>query len=290
MKLLVKFNLAFVIVFALGLAIAGSVARNLLRQNAQQEVVDRANLLMEKAVVVSAYTTKQIAPLLETQMKYSFLPQSVPQYSATEVLASLRGKYPDYSYKPAMLNPTNPRDRAVEWEADIITQFRNDPERTEFIGQRDTPSGRALYIARSIKIVNPACLACHSTPAAAPKTLVDHYGPNNGFGWTLNEPIGAHIVSVPLAIPLAQADRALFTVMALLGAVFVLIGVALNLMLWRLVIRPVTQLSSLADRVSLGELEAPEFTVRSKDEIGTLAESFARMRKSLVHAMKLLDT
>jgi len=290
MKLLVKFNLAFVIVFALGLAIAGSVARNLLRQNAQQEVVDRANLLMEKAVVVSAYTTKQIAPLLETQMKYSFLPQSVPQYSATEVLASLRGKYPEYSYKPAMLNPTNPRDRAVEWEADIITQFRNDPERTEFIGQRDTPSGRALYIARSIKIVNPACLACHSTPAAAPKTLVDHYGPNNGFGWTLNEPIGAHIVSVPLAIPLAQADRALFTVMALLGAVFVLIGVALNLMLWRLVIRPVTQLSSLADRVSLGELEAPEFTVRSKDEIGTLAESFARMRKSLVHAMKLLDT
>lgn len=290
MKLLVKFNLAFVIVFALGLAIAGSIARNLLRQNAQQEVVDRANLLMEKAVVVSAYTTKQIAPLLETQMKYSFLPQSVPQYSATEVLASLRGKYPEYSYKPAMLNPTNPRDRAVEWEADIITQFRNDPERTEFIGQRDTPSGRALYIARSIKIVNPACLACHSTPAAAPKTMVDHYGPNNGFGWTLNEPLGAHIVSVPLAVPLAQADRALFTVMALLGAVFVVIGVALNLMLWKLVIRPVTQLSNLADRVSLGELEAPEFAVRSKDEIGTLAESFTRMRKSLVHAMKLLDT
>jgi protein-histidine pros-kinase len=290
MKLLVKFNLAFVIVFALGLAIAGSIARNLLRQNAQQEVVDRANLLMEKAVVVSAYTTKQIAPLLETQMKYSFLPQSVPQYSATEVLASLRGKYPEYSYKPAMLNPTNPRDRAVEWEADIITQFRSDPERTEFIGQRDTPGGRALYIARSIKIVNPACLACHSTPAAAPKTMVDHYGPNNGFGWTLNEPIGAHIVSVPLAVPLAQADRALFTVMALLGAVFVVIGVALNLMLWKLVIRPVTQLSNLADRVSLGELEAPEFAVRSKDEIGTLAESFARMRKSLVHAMKLLDT
>jgi len=290
MKLLIKFNLVFLLVFALGLAATGMLTRQMLERHAQEEVLQHARFLLEKALAVRSYTSTQIAPLLETQMKYSFLPQSVPQYSATEVLASLRGKYPDYSYKPAMLNPTNPRDRAVEWEADIITQFRNDPERTEFIGQRDTPSGRALYIARSIKIVNPACLACHSTPAAAPKTLVDHYGPNNGFGWTLNEPIGAHIVSVPLAIPLAQADRALFTVMALLGAVFVLIGVALNLMLWRLVIRPVTQLSSLADRVSLGELEAPEFTVRSKDEIGTLAESFARMRKSLVHAMKLLDT
>jgi len=42
--------------------------------------------------------------------------------------------------------------------------------------------------------------------------------------------------------------------------------------------------------VSMGELDAPEFAVRSKDEIGVLSESFARMRKSLVHAMKLLDT
>jgi protein-histidine pros-kinase len=245
---------------------------------------------MEKAIVVSAYTTTQIAPLLETQMKYSFLPQSVPQYSATEVLAALRGKYPEYSYKPAMLNPTNPRDRAVDWEADVITQFRSRPDRTEFIGERDTPSGRALYIARAIKITNPACLACHSTPAAAPKTLVEHYGPNNGFGWTLNEAIGAHIVSVPLAVPLAQADRAFFTVMALLTAVFVLTALALNLMLWKLVIQPVTRLSALADRVSLGEMDAPEFAARSKDEIGTLAESFARMRKSLSHAMKMLDT
>ena len=42
--------------------------------------------------------------------------------------------------------------------------------------------------------------------------------------------------------------------------------------------------------MSLGELDAPEFETKSKDEIGVLAESFARMRKSLVHAMKLLDS
>jgi protein-histidine pros-kinase len=42
--------------------------------------------------------------------------------------------------------------------------------------------------------------------------------------------------------------------------------------------------------VSKGELEAPEFATGSKDEIGTLAEAFGRMRKSLVHAMKMLDS
>ena len=189
-----------------------------------------------------------------------------------------------------MLNPTNPRDRAVAWEEDIVAAFKKNADMKEFIGERETPTGAALYIARPITITNPACLACHSTPDAAPKTLTDKYGPANGFGWTLNEPLGAQVVSVPLTLPLRQADHALLVVMGVLTGVFLLIGAALNLMLYRLVIRPVSALSGIADRVSLGEFEAPEFKVQSNDEIGVLSESFNRMRTSLAHAMKMLDS
>lgn len=290
MKLLLKFNLVFLLVFVTGLAISGAIARNLLQRDAEAEVVDRARLLMEKAMVVSAYTANQIAPLLATQMKYTFLPQSIPAYSSTEVVNALQKTYPDYSYKPAMLNPTNPRDRAVAWEEDVINQFKKAPELKEFIGQRDTPAGPALYIARPIRISNPNCLQCHSTPDAAPKTLVDKYGPGNGFGWTLNDTLGAQVVSVPMTLPLARADRAFGVVLAMLAGVFLLIGGALNLMLWKLVIQPVSRLSALSDRVSMGELDAPEFVTTSKDEIGVLADSFGRMRKSLVHAMKMLES
>lgn len=289
MKLLLKFNLVFLVVFVAGLLVSAVIARNLLQRDATEEVLDRARLLMEKASVVSSYTSTQIAPLLRDQLEHSFLPQSVPAFSAMEVLNALRSKYPEYGYKPAMLNPTNPRDRAVDWEADIIEQFRRQPNRTEFVGQRDTPSGRSLYIARPIRITNAACLQCHSTPEAAPQTLVAKYGPNNGFGWTLNEPLGAQVVSVPMSQPLQRANKAFITVMGMLTAVFLAIGVALNLLLWKLVIRPVRRLSALADRVSLGELDAAPFDVRGRDEIAVLAGSFARMRKSLVHAMKLLD-
>ena len=290
MKLLLKFNLVFLLVFVAGLAISGAIARSLLQRDAEAEVVDRARLLMEKAMVVSAYTANQIAPLLSTQMKYTFLPQSIPAYSSTEVVNALQKTYPDYSYKPAMLNPTNPRDRAVAWEEDVINQFKKSPELKEFIGQRDTPAGPALYIARPIRISNPNCLQCHSTPDAAPKTLVDKYGPGNGFGWTLNDTLGAQVVSVPMTLPLARADRAFGVVLAMLAGVFLLIGAALNLMLWKLVIQPVSRLSALSDRVSMGELDAPEFVTKSKDEIGVLADSFGRMRKSLVHAMKMLES
>jgi HAMP domain-containing protein len=290
MKLLLKFNLVFLLVFALGLGVSAFIARDLLRSKAEAEVVDRARLLMEKADVVSTYTAKQIAPLLQTQMNYSFLPQSVPSYSAMEVLGALGKSYPEYFYKAAMLNPTNPRDKANDWEEDVVNQFKTTEGLKEYVGQRDTPTGRALYIARPIRINDGACLRCHSSPDAAPKPLVDRYGPSNGFGWKTGEVLGARIVSVPLTVPLQQADHAFAVVMGLLAAVFLLIGGTLNLMLWKLVIQPVTRLSALSDRVSRGDLEAPDFGTGSRDEIGVLADSFGRMRKSLVHAMKLLDS
>jgi protein-histidine pros-kinase len=289
MRLILKFNLVFLFVFLLGLGAAGYVSHDLLQKNAREEILQNARLLMETSLSTRAYTSSQVRPLLDTQMKYTFLPQSIPSYSATEVLGGLRKKFPEYSYKEAALNPTNPRDRAVEWESDIINQFRGNPDRGEIVGERDTPTGRSLYIARPFQIKDPACLVCHSTVEAAPKTMVDRYGPANGFGWQLNEVIGAQVVVVPTAVPVERANAAFKTFMTSLTAVFVVIGVALNLMLLAMVIRPVTRLSKLADEVSLGNMDVPDFTVRAKDEIGTLADSFNRMKKSLVQAMKMLE-
>lgn len=288
MRLLLKFNLIFVLVFIAGLAASAYVSRDLLQRNAQQEILEHARLTMEKAIAVRSYTIEQIAPLLGTQMKYSFLPQTVPAYSATEVLQKLAKVYPDYLYKEATLNPTNPRDRAVDWEADIVGRFRNQPDQKEIVGERDTPLGRSLYIARPLRITNAACLACHDTAESAPKTVVDKYGPNNGFGWKLGEVIGAQVVSVPMSVPLARAEQTLRVFMTSLIGIFVAIGVVLNLMLWALVIRPVAQLSKLADRVSLGEMTAPEFKAGGRDEIGMLTQSFTRMRRSLEQAMRML--
>jgi HAMP domain-containing protein len=289
MKLLAKFNLLFLVVMLIGLLISGAIGRNLLQSNAKEEVLNNARLLMEKAMAVRGYTSGQITKLLETQMKYEFLPQSIPSYSAVEVLSALQSKYPQFSYKEATLNPTNPRDRAAGWEVDIVSQFRGNADLTETVGQRDTPTGPALFIARPLRITNPACLQCHSSVEAAPKTMVDRYGPANGFGWQLNEVIGAQIISVPMTLPLERAARSFNVFIASQVGVFVAVGIALNLMIWLVIVRPVTKLSELADRVSQGEMEAPEFTVKSKDEIGTLAESFNRMRTSVVQAMRMLD-
>jgi HAMP domain-containing protein len=288
MKLIVKFNLVFLAIFAIGLATAAYVSRNLLLSNARDEVLQHARIMMESALATRAYTSKQVRPLLETQMKYQFLPQSVPAFAANEQFGTLRKKFFDYDYKEATLNPTNPRDRATDWETDVVNQFRQDPERAEMVGERDTPTGRNLYMARPIQIKDGACLSCHSTVDAAPKTMIQLYGPANGFGWKLNEVVGAQIVSVPMTLPIKRADDTFKVFMFSLTAVFGFIFIALNLMLHAIVIRPVTRLSRIADEVSLGKLDAPDFVRKGKDEIAVLAGSFNRMRTSLVQAMKML--
>ncbi|HUM10403.1 MAG TPA: DUF3365 domain-containing protein [Myxococcaceae bacterium] len=289
MGLRLKFNLVLILVFALGLAASGYVSKRILEANAQEEVTRNAELMMGAALAVRGYTSKQVKPQLELQLMRAFLPQSVPAYAATEMFNTLRQQHPEYTYKEATLNPTNPRDRAVEWEADIVQQFRNDGARTEIRGTRDTPTGRALYLAKPLKISDPGCLPCHDTPDTAPKSMVAHYGPANGFGWKLGETVGAQIISVPMSVPLAKADQAFRTFMTSLVGVFLLAFIVLNVVLSFLVIRPIVRMSRAADEVSTGNFDVPEFSVGSRDEIGVLATSFNRLRRSLEKAMKLLE-
>ncbi len=111
LSLSVKFNLVFLGIFAAGFVCAGWVANDLLQRAAVEETVQNARVLMEAASASQNYTATQITPLLETQLKYSFVPQSVPAFSAVETLMSLERHLSGYSYRSTMLNPTNPRDR-----------------------------------------------------------------------------------------------------------------------------------------------------------------------------------
>jgi protein-histidine pros-kinase len=179
-------------------------------------------------------------------------------------------------------------NRATDWEADIIEEFRKVRDKTEIIGERDTPNGRTLYMARPLKVSSPACLTCHDTVEGAPRTMVERYGDANGFGWKLNDIVTAQIVSVPMQLAVQRANGVFWTFMISLAVVFLVGIVAINLLLIFLVIRPVNQLSTMASSVSLGNSEITEFPTIGRDEIAELSLSFNRMGRSLLEAMKLL--
>jgi protein-histidine pros-kinase len=288
MGLRLKFNLVLIAVFVVGLGVTGFVSYELLHKNARDEVVRAAGVMMEASLSMRNYTVAQVRPNLAVDPD-KFLPQSVPAFGATEIMSLLRKKYPDYAYKEAALNPTNPRNRAVEWESDIVNSFRNDPARGEISGTRETPTGRSLYLARPFQIKDGACLSCHTNADMAPPAMVKIYGPNNGFGWKLNEVIGAQIVSVPMDVPIRNANRAFVTFMASLTVVFAVLFVILNVMLTLLIVQPITQLSEAADQISKGKLEAAEFSSKGRDEVSQLGQAFNRMRRSLEKAISLIE-
>ena len=283
-----KFNLVLLFVFALGLAVSGYISYDLLHRNARDEVLRNAGVMMEAALSMRQYTVSHVRDKL-AQKDDEFLPQSVPAFAATEIMNQLRKKYPDYAYKEAALNPTNPRDRAVDWETDIVNEFRHNSGRTEISGMRNTPTGMSLFLARPFQIKDPACLSCHTTPEMAPASMVKLYGPNNGFGWKLNEVIGAQVVSVPMSLPIQNANRAFYTFIASLAGVFAVLFVILNLMLSALIVRPITRMSDAAERISTGSTDIPELEESGRDEVADLARSFNRMRRSLEKAISLID-
>src|ERR1700748_3810850 len=148
MGLRAKFNLVMIAAFAIGLGVATVLAREITTEEAKRQVLNEATLIMRAGTAIRSYTQKEISPLLSEQMSVRFLPHSVPSWSAHTVLRAVQKDFPDYSYKEAALNPTNPADRATNWEADIIAAFKRDTDLNEFVVTRDTPTGQFLTFAR----------------------------------------------------------------------------------------------------------------------------------------------
>jgi HAMP domain-containing protein len=289
MGLSAKFNLAILAAFIIGFIGTGIFLQSLFVENARDQVLQNARIMMTAANAIRHYTSHEIAPIIGIESKGKFLAASVPSFAAQTNFHEVQTSFPDFTYKEAALNPTSPVDRSSDWEADFINNFRQHAGQTELIGERDTPTGRSLSLVRPITIENADCLVCHSTPDKAPAVMTQVYGTANGFGWQLHETIGAQIVSVPMALPLAKAQRIFFTFMAILLGVFIAIMVILNLLLRYVIIQPVVKVSAVANEVSLGNLDAEEYERPGKDEIASLSQSFNRMRRSLESALKLLE-
>lgn len=290
MGIRLRFNLVLTAVFLLGLAVSGAVSYTLLHKNAREEVIRKADLMIELARAIRAYTVDEVRPELDFRLTDEFIPQTVPAYAASETLSRLPEAYRNYFYKEATLNPINLRDRAADWESDLVQAFKRDRNLEQITGERATPSGRQLFIARPMIVTSKSCLACHSEPRVAPASMLTLYGDSNGFGWELHEIVGAQVVSVPMTFALQDARQAFATFMLSLCGVFLVLYLVLNVMLSRMIIAPISQMAQRADAVSMGNFDIPEFDDRRSDEIGRLAASFNRMRRSLAEAFRLIDT
>lgn len=282
-----KFTILLLVILTFGLSLSGFALSSLLRENAKQDISSTGLMLMQTMSSVRKYTNTQVNPELADKLETEFLPQSVPAYSAREVFDILR-KTPDYRdffYKEATLNPTNLRDKADGFETEIVERFRNKSDLKELSGFRSIPGGDIFYIARPLPVSEQSCLVCHSVPEAAPPSMINLYGTANGFGWKLNEIVGAQIITVPANNVINKAHQSSLLIILIVSTIFIATILLVNFFLNRQVVMPLKRMTRIAEEVSTGHMDV-EFEQMSNDEIGNLAKAFKRMQLSLEMAMK----
>ena len=77
----IRFILVSIGIFAPDFVCAGWLANDLLQRVAIEETAQNARVVMEAADASQKYTATRVTPLLQTQMKYSLVPQSVLVFS-----------------------------------------------------------------------------------------------------------------------------------------------------------------------------------------------------------------
>jgi HAMP domain-containing protein len=290
-KIGAKFNLLLFIVFLIGISLSGAALSSVLQQRAQSEVTAQALLLMETVNAVRDYTQAHVNPLLKPKLETEaiFLPEAIPTAAVRRIIENLHRNenYKNFLYKDAAPNPTNLRDKADKFEENLLDQFRQQPTLKELSGFRTFSEGEVFYIARPFKITDQKCLQCHSTPAAAPKSLIDAYGPDHGFNWKLNDVIATQVVSVPAEDVFAQAHHSFAWIVSVLMGGFAIMILLINFLLKGTVIQRIKRISRVAQAVSMGDMDA-QFEEHARDEIGVLADAFKRMQSSLEIAMQML--
>lgn len=294
LKLASQFTVLLSLIFIAGIGLGGLALSKALEHRAEAEISDRSQLVMQLMSSVSSYTNDHVTPLLRTDLAMQLIPESIPSVASKRIFERLQEdwKYRDYLYRTAALNPTNPADKTDLFEAKLIEQFQNDRTLKILSGFRTDPQMSRFYSAQPLTITQQSCLQCHGTPEQAPKSHVDRYGSENGYGWQVNEIVGARIVYLPANEVFGTARQALFMFINIFTVIFALVLLLVNYWLKRRVIRSIKPMSQLAATLSSEKIDAVEVerlahqelnqTVQRKDELGQLSRVFQRMAQEVL--------
>ena len=286
MRLHHRLNIILSGIFIVVLTVFAIISYTMEHQQAKEEVLQTAKLILEMVASIRQYTIEEVAPLIGS--KHSYQPQSVPAYAAIKTFSHLKTRLDLYEYKESMLNPKNPIHRAAEWEVELIRAFRNQKDLELLIGNRHTQTSDFMYMAMPMRMTDHNCLKCHDTSSNAPKEIVKKYG-ENGFGWTLNEVLGVKIITVPTTLAHQKAQNSVFTLLISIVCVFTLIMVAINIMLKNSVIRPILSMSEIADQISFGKKSISAFPEIRIYEFNKLIAAIKRLKTSRDHTLNLLN-
>jgi HAMP domain-containing protein len=280
LSLRTKFNLPICLVFLCTIVLTYFFAGSRLQKDAENQVFDKARLLLTTMEASRSFTSKVIKPVLYEALPNRFITEGMSSsFGARNIFERIHKTYPQYYFKHAAPFPRNPINQADAFEMDVIEKFKNDPDLKAWKGFRIKGEEEKYSIMKPI-VAEQRCMRCHSDPAIAPQELLDRYGSENGFGRTVGEVIGTLTVSVPSSVIIEKARNNTIVFIGMVVLFFLLLTLIVNVFFSRMVLKPIQQLSEHANEISLGKLDT-QINASGGDEIAALAKAFNRMKKSI---------
>jgi len=281
-------NIILSIIFTFILICFSVISCTMEHQQAREEILQTAKLLLEMSLSIRRYTIEEISPLIKSNISNQNAPQRIPSYAAIKTFTHLKQRLDKYEYKESLLNPKNPINRATEWEVDLIRKFRNQSDLKIIIGNRKTKTDDFLYLAVPVQLNDKECLVCHGVQSDAPTEILTQYG-DNGFGWKIGEIIGSRIITVPASLAKQKARKSVITLLISIICVFALIILAVNLILKNTVVKPIFNISNIAEQISFGKKTIDEFPKIKVFEFKKLIEAIKRLKTSRDYTLNLLN-
>jgi predicted Zn finger-like uncharacterized protein len=282
-----KFNLAIGAVFLCAIVLIYFLSGSRLQKDAEQQVFDKARLLLITMESSRSFTSKVLKPVLYDALPDRFIIEGMSSsFGARNIFERIRAVYPQYYFKHAAPYPRNLINQADDFEMNIIQEFSKDPDLKEWQGYRIKGSEKEYSIMKPI-VAEQACMLCHSDPALAPQELLERYGNENGFHRSVGEVIGTLTVSVPASIVMDKARENTMIFIGMVALFFVLLTLIVNVFFSRVVLKPIKHLADNANEISLGKLDT-QIDTAGGDEIAMLAKAFNRMKISIKMAFEQL--
>lgn len=283
-----RFSLILLIIFLITLPAMTTVMYYFFRENAIREVAEKALLTMNSMESVRKYVGKELRPAVSKDQQGKFLLEGMSGfYILRKVAYNLQEVQPYYRYKQASANPLAAENKADSFEEKLLMKFQENIAIKELTGLKTEGRVPLYYIARPVLADRPECMNCHSTVEAAPREQVERYGTTSGYNYVMNSVVGSNIIYVPASVPINIATRSTIMVAIVFSMLFFLLFIVINVLIRKSIIRPIENFVKVADQVSKSKFDN-KFEVDTEDELKTLADSFTRLKTSIVMMMDMM--
>jgi methyl-accepting chemotaxis protein len=261
LKLSTMFSLIiFIIVLATSL-IVQSIKYNQSKEAMEENLISKARSILDFADV-----------LLESRNEKFFSGESaeVPQIIQNEVFEKFTKVSKGTVYfKEASINPTNPNNKATEYEENLIDYFAKNRDKKEHYITIDKNGKDFLVLARPM-IAEDKCKMCHPT-------------------WKTGDVIAVEDVLIDLSDFKAALNENLYTTLIFLVVNITILIIAIQLLFNKLIADRISKILQVIFRIENGKFYIDDLIVGENTEKGSTKNEIDRIFRHLIRMNNILQ-